>query len=236
MRLAARLSMLAIAAALSAAGTAVVTPAAFAAQRDWTATIAASPEGGFRIGNPNAPVKLIEYGSLTCSHCAHFEEEGVPLLLKNFVRDGRVSFEFRNFVRDPADLAAALLSRCAGTNRYFAFTGQIFDSQNQWIERLRTLPPAEMDAISALPRAQMLIRIASLTGFDSVAARHGLAEASVKSCLSNEKAVARLIEMHRVAAEQHGVSATPTFLINGKTAQGAHNWTALEPLLGRPAG
>ena len=77
-----RLRLLAAAALLAVSATAVpVQPAPAQAQRDWTRVVAQTPEGGYRMGNPNAPVKLVEYLSLTCSHCAHFSEQGAPRLI-----------------------------------------------------------------------------------------------------------------------------------------------------------
>ena len=75
-----------------------------AAASDWTKTVTVTPDGGYRMGNPAAPVKLVEYGSLTCGACGRFAQEGVPQLVSKYVRTGRVSFEFRNYVRDPADI------------------------------------------------------------------------------------------------------------------------------------
>src|SRR3546814_9181159 len=72
-------------------GIAAVPAAQAEAAKDWTKTVARTPEGGFRVGNPDAPVKLVEYGSLTCDHCAHFAEEATPKLLGQYVRSGRVS-------------------------------------------------------------------------------------------------------------------------------------------------
>ena len=72
------------------------------APRDWSRTVAATPEGGFRMGNPNAKVKLVEYGSLACPHCRHFEETGYKPLVQQYVRTGRVSYEFRNFASQRA--------------------------------------------------------------------------------------------------------------------------------------
>ena len=73
-----------------------------------------TPEGGYLMGNPKANVKLIEFGSMTCPHCAEFEEQRGEQLIDTYVKSGRVSYEFRNFVRDPFDLAASLIARCGG--------------------------------------------------------------------------------------------------------------------------
>jgi protein-disulfide isomerase len=76
-------------------------------------TAAETPEGGFVIGNPNAPLKLVEYGSHTCHVCAAFSQEGAAGMDK-YVETGVVSYEIRNLIRDPVDLTIALLARCSG--------------------------------------------------------------------------------------------------------------------------
>src|SRR5947208_13614749 len=95
-------------------------PAAKAsAGTDWTHVVAATPSGGFVLGNPKAKVKLVEYGSLSCPHCRAFDQDGVPTLLSKYVKPGQVSWEFRNYVRDSADLTAALIARCNGVRSFF---------------------------------------------------------------------------------------------------------------------
>ena len=215
---------------------AAAAPAKAAAQRDWSKAVAVTPEGGFRMGNPAAPIKLVEYASYTCPHCAHFVQEGVPQLIAKYVRSGRVSFELRNFVRDPYDLSAALLSRCAGPRNFFPLMHHIFATQDQWTGRFADLSASEYDALTALAPTPKLIRIAAIGGVDAMAARFGVSPARAKACLSDEKAAARLAEMRRVATSQHDLQGTPTFLINGKKAEGAHDWATLEPLLGRGGG
>jgi protein-disulfide isomerase len=74
--------------------------------RDWSATATMKPDGAYVIGNPAARVKLMEWASYTCSHCAHFEQAGLPVLVRDYVRPGRVSIEFRHAVRDGFDMAA----------------------------------------------------------------------------------------------------------------------------------
>ena len=79
----------------------------------WTETTAVTPDGGMLMGNPNAPVKLIEYGALTCSHCAEFSEQS-SVELKAMIDKGSVSYEFRTFLLNGLDIPAALLARCSG--------------------------------------------------------------------------------------------------------------------------
>lgn len=228
-------------AALSIGGAGAMLPAAPAkkaapaAARDWTRTVIITPEGGYRMGNPAARVKLIEYGSLTCSHCARFAEEGVPELLAKYVRPGRVSFEFRNYVRDPADLAGALLSRCAPTPAYFTLTERYFRTQKQWAGRLQGLSQAQQDQLTALSPPQRVPRFAALAGLDTIAAQSGVPAARARACLSDANAMTKLAQMRQVANDVHKLDGTPMFLVNGKKVE-AGSWSELEPLLGPPGG
>ena len=126
-----------VAAALAAAVALIFASGAPAAAkpapaRDWSRTVAATPEGGFRMGNPAAKVKLIEYGSLACPHCRHFEETGYKPLVAKYVRTGRVSYEFRNLLLNSPDIAVSLLAHCAGPARFFPMSVEVFASQPQW--------------------------------------------------------------------------------------------------------
>lgn len=223
-----------VAAALSLAALAASPAAAqaskAAAQRDWSRAVAQTPEGGFRVGNPNAALKVIEYGSLTCGHCAHFAEEGFPQLLQTYVKSGRVSFEFRNYIRDAADGAAALLSRCAGTSDYFAATDALFAAQPQWIGKLQALPAGEFKRMSELPPAEGFPQIAAAAGLTELAAKHGVTAAKAKTCLTSKAGLDALLSLRKGALEVYDLEYTPTFVINGKKAD-ASTWDQLEPLL-----
>ena len=223
---------LALATALGAASAALLPAAAQPVQKDWTRIVALTPEGGYRVGNPDAPVKLVEYGSLTCDHCANFAAQGVPRLLDAYVKGGRISFEFRNFVRDPYDLTAAMLSRCAGPGDYFALTDHYFASQPEWIGRFHKMTEAERKELESLADADRLKRLAAIGGLVDDAAKAGVANPS--QCLADGAAIGQLAEIRRVAVEEHGLQGTPTFLLNGRRLDGVHNWPALEPLLAPP--
>ena len=219
----------------SAPTVAAAAPAAPAAQRDWTKMVVKTPEGGFRVGNPNAPVKLVEYGSMTCNHCAHFAEEAMPKLLQDHVRTGRVSFEFRNFVLNAYDLTASLLSRCAGPANFFGVTDAMYAGQPQWLARYSGLTEATQKEIAAAPEAERPWRIATLGGLEAFAAKGGVDAARAKACLNDKAGIQQLVELRRAAQAEHQVSGTPTFIINGVKAS-AHEWATLEPLLSPPGG
>lgn len=202
--------------------------------QDWARFVTATPEGGFRLGNPAAPVKLVEYLSLTCGHCAAFSQAVLPRLLTEHVRPGRVSIEYRNFVLNGVDLAAALLSRCASPSRYFDVTGAMLATQEDWLGRLSSLSAAQTGELQQLEPRQALPRIAALAGLDRIAATHGVSAQQAQACLANPQRLQRLVSMHN-AATQLGVRGTPTFLVNGRLVTGVHDWASLEPHL-RPPG
>jgi len=208
-----------------AAGPAAKAPA------DWTRTVVATPQGGFRMGNPNAPVKVIEFLSMTCPHCAQFAAEATPRLIQNYVRGGRVSIEYRNYVLNGYDLAAALINRCAAPARYFELNHALLAGQRQWMARIDALSDAQRGELRGLQPLQAIQRIVHLLGLDSIAARHGVAPSVQRTCLANQAAFTRLSEMQQAASRDFGIEGTPSFVVNGRLAEHVHDWAALEPLL-----
>ncbi len=203
-----------------------------AAARDWSKVVVATPEGGFRMGNPNAKVKVVEYGSLTCPHCAAFSRTGEQPLIQTFVKSGRASYEYRNFVLNAVDIVASLLARCAGPG-FFHVADTFYATQDQWMRKQAALTQAERAQVDALPINQRAARVADLIGLTDIAARAGLPAARGKVCLADKAGVDRLGQIYE-AAQRLGVDGTPTFFINGAKAD-ANAWPALEPLI-RTAG
>lgn len=213
---------LAVPAAVAAQG------AARPAQRDWTQVVAQTPEGGFRMGNPQAAVRVVEFLSLTCPHCADFARTGATPML-SYVRSGRVSIEYRNFVLNGLDLAAAFLSRCAAPQQYFHLTHAILASQRQWIERMQALTAAQQQEMQGQSPLETMRRVVAASGLDALAARYGLNADQQRACLSNQAGFDRVIEMQQ-AGNRYGINGTPTFAINGRIVS-ANTWPAIEPLL-----
>jgi protein-disulfide isomerase len=207
--------------------------AAKAAPRgDWTHVVAASPAGGFVLGNPKAKVKLVEYGSLSCPHCRAFDQEGVPTLLAKYVKPGQVSWEFRNYVRDPVDLTAALISRCNGARSFFPLARAIFKDQPVWFGKAIAAPKDQLQKLADLPPQQQFVAMAKLVGLDTWATAHGLPTARTNQCLANVKNIDQLVQMTGDATKQHpDFQGTPTFLINGGLVKNVGTWDALEPKL-----
>ena len=201
-----------------------------AVQRDWTQTVVATPEGGFRMGNPNAAVKVIEYMSLACPHCANFAAQSEVSLYPNYVRNGRVSIEYRNILINAPDVAATILTRCAAPRSYVAMSRELLRTQTQWLGRMRTLTEAQNNELRSLAPLSLIQRLVPVLGLDQVAARHGMTAAAQRACLSNQANLDRIEAMQQQASSQYGVTGTPTFVINGQVAD-TNVWSGIEPLL-----
>ena len=214
--------------------TPVAAGAARPAPRDWSRTVAVTPQGGFRMGNPAARVKLVEYGSLACPHCRHFEETGYKPLVQNYVRAGRVSYEFRNLLINGPDLSISLLTRCSGPARFFAMSQVVYATQPQWEDRINKMSDADKAAMDKMTDQQRVVRFAELGGMIPLAARFGVTPARARQCLTDSKGVQRLLDMTK-AANDAGVDHTPTFFVNGKVSSAA-TWEQLEPELKKALG
>jgi protein-disulfide isomerase len=201
---------------------------------DWTRIVVQTPAGGYRMGNPNAKVKLVEYGSLACPHCRHFEETGFKPLVQGYVRTGRVSYEFRNFLLNAPDISVSLLAHCVGPAKFFPMSQAVFASQPQWFDKISAITDEQRAAMDGMTPAQRVVRIGELAGFPEIAARYGLTAARSRQCLANPKGLATLLAMTK-KAQDAGVKRTPTFFINGK-ASDASTWEELEPQLKKAAG
>lgn len=149
--------------------------------------------GDIVYGNENAPVELIEYGSLTCPACASFATEVVPRLMEDFISKGQLKFVFRNFVRDRYDLAAASASRCiANEDDAKAALDDLFKEQESWMK-------------SSNPYQSM----AEIVG------RYGLSQEEMGQCISDQAVRLHIVEMRQNGLEEHEVKATPTLVLNG---------------------
>jgi protein-disulfide isomerase len=231
--------MLAGSAAMATAGpkTATATsprPAvpARAATTNWVETFAATPEGGFRRGNPAARVKLVEYGSLTCTHCREFHGEAMRGLLGTYVASGKVSYEYRSFVLNGPDMGAALVARCSGNAKsFFSALNSFYPDQPQWTQPFTTLSDDDSKRLAALPPDRRIAALAVTGKLDSYAATLGMSRARFDTCVGDKAQADRLVEIRRVAVETYKVTGTPGFILNGQYLEDVFGWAALEPKL-----
>jgi protein-disulfide isomerase len=201
---------------------------------DWTQTVTETAEGGYRMGNPDAPVKLIEYASISCHVCAEFSEAGHEKLTNDYVKSGQVSWEYRPYMLFPTDPGLFMLLRCQGPQPFFALTEQLYATQEEWTARLRQVPQAQLTALSAMPPQQQAGAIAKAIGMDQFFRQRGMPQARVDQCLADPAAIQRLTEIQNVGTADD-VRGTPTFFINGTRAN-VVAWSQLEPLLRQAIG
>jgi len=149
------------------------------------------------LGDENAPVTIVEYASMTCSHCAHFSNTTFPELKERYIDTGKVYFIMREFPFDPRAEAAFMLARCSG-DKYFPMVEVLFEKQQNWA-------PVEN-------ASQALLQIAKLAGFT---------QESFEACLTDQKLLDDVRAVQQRGEKDFGVNATPTFFINGKKYTGA---------------
>ena len=150
------------------------------------------------LGNPAAPITIVEYASMTCPHCAHFAKEVLPELKRKWIDTGKVRLVLRDFPLDQLALRAAMIQRCAPPDRFYAFADMFFADQQQWV--------TADDANAALAR---------------LAALGGMSRSEFDACLKDSALENYIVQERLVASKNLGVEATPTFFINGSKFAGA---------------
>ena len=196
----------------------------------WSTTFAQTPEGQFVMGNPQAKVKLVEYGSYTCSHCRDFSAEASEGIRK-IVDTGKMSYELRNYVRDPIDIATALLARCGGKDVFYPLSEQFFTNQNSMFEKAQSLGDAKYQQLMSAPPAQRFGNLAQAVGLVDFAKQRGIAEDKAKQCLADTAAAEKLAKGVEAASQQYKIEGTPTFILNGVVVENTANWATLQPKL-----
>ena len=201
------------------------------AGKQWSDVITSTPDGGYLMGNPDAPLKLIEYGALSCSHCAAFAAEGFPHLRDDYVNSGRVSYELRYFMLNPLDVPAALLATCGNTpETVIPMSEQFWAWQPNMFDNLKTAGQGALAQAQALPGGQRQIAIAKLTGMTDFFAQRGIATDQGATCLGNVGKATALANATDKASKDFNVTGTPAFILNGRNLD-ISSWDLLEPVL-----
>lgn len=147
------------------------------------------------LGEPDAPVTMIEYASYTCPHCATFHEEVWPAIKQEYVDTGKVRFEYREVFFDRPGLWASMVARCGGGMRFFGITDLIYENQAEWAQG----EPA---------------RIAD--GLRRLGLSAGLTEDELDACLSDGATAQALVARFEAQTAEDGVTSTPSFVIDGE--------------------
>ena len=169
--------------------------------------------GDRALGDPNAPVTVVEYASMSCPHCGAFHRETWDGFRQKYVDTGKVRFIFREFPLDASAFAAAMVARCVTpAERYHEVIDAYFDRQADWLR--------------AQNQFEVMLEIAKPFGFT---------QQSFEACLSNQALFEGLTTERNRASDRFGVAATPTFFINGQKREGALGLeemsAAIDPLL-----
>ncbi|GGB28643.1 hypothetical protein GCM10011380_17850 [Sphingomonas metalli] len=203
------------------------------AGKSWTEVVTKTEEG-YRMGNPNAPIKLVEYGARSCPTCGAFAREGFQPLTEKYVASGKVSFEFRDFlVHGAPDLALALLGTCGDPATFFPILEQTYANQNQFLDKLQGLTPQQQQTIQGQPPLQAITTIADAIGAVDFVKQRGIPEAKARQCLSNQAKMDAVAKPTETASAAGTVTGTPTFILNGETVPNVVRWSQLEEALKR---
>jgi protein-disulfide isomerase len=159
------------------------------------------------LGSATAPVTMLAYSSLTCSHCGDFHTSTLPALKSAYVDTGRMRFVFRDFSRNDADTAGSMVARCSGDN-YFATLDALFKAQSSW---------AYASNYTAAIKA--------------VVAPLGITSADVDACLASTELQNGVLATRDAGRSTYGISGTPTFIINGQTVLGAYPYAYFAALI-----
>lgn len=164
------------------------------------------------LGDPNAPVEIIEYASMTCPHCADFHATVYPALKEEYIDTGKVRFVLREFPLDPLASAVFMLARCSD-DKYYDVVDLFFERQRDWA-----------------------VREGALGEIRNLAKQVGFTEESFETCLTDQKLLDGINAVKDHGARDLGVQGTPTIFIDGKKLEGARNIKAfrevIDPKLG----
>jgi protein-disulfide isomerase len=184
---------------------------------DDSTDMAAPTDSGFLnydmvLGDPNAPVEIIEYASITCNHCATFHNNVLPRIKEKYVDTGKVKVVTRSFLLNGIDLQGTAISRCVAPNRYFRFMDAVFERQTQWYDvneynRLNSLHDQQT-------AGQMFVEH-SISELSKIARQAGVNQARIDECIASEEIGEYVISIYNEGRTVHKVSATPTILVNG---------------------
>lgn len=205
-------------------------PKAAPKKANWNATVTLTAGGGHMLGNPAAQVKLTEYVSYTCPHCAAFEIASDAPLKGVYVPSGRLSVEVRHLLRDPIDLTAAMLTNCGAKERFFLNHAALMRSQKTWAPIIGSATQGQRGRWTTGTLLARNQAIASDLGFYRIMATRGYDRPTLDRCLGDAAMAQRLAKQTEEAAKLE-IRTTPSFAVNGMVLFGTHDWETLRPQL-----
>jgi len=173
-----------------------------------TAQGESKPFGDIVMGDPDAPVTVIEYSSMTCPHCARFHTNTLPALKEQYIDTGKVNYIMREFPLDNLAAAASMLARCMQEDKFYAFVDMLYEKQAEW-------------ANSDDPLRE-LRQISKVAGFT---------EERFNSCLSDQQALDYIQQVRDTGNQQYDIRSTPTLIINGQKLEGNQSIDQLQAVI-----
>lgn len=201
------------------------------AGQSWADVVTVTPEGGYMVGNPDAPLKLVEYASHTCGHCATFAKTGKPVIKDKYVPTGVVAFELREVFLNSFDLMFAALTQCGAKEQMQPLSDQVWQNLDEVFAGIQGNPQA-VQAADSLPLNQRFVVLAQSTGVLEFFAARGLSADQGRACLSDTARLEALDKITKANADKDKITGTPTFFLNGKRMEGT-TWEVIEPQLQR---
>ena len=157
------------------------------------------------VGEEKAPIKMIEFASLTCGHCAKFHNEVFPLIKENYIDKGKIFFTYNDFPLDKFALKASIVARCSGNAKFFSFLKVLYNKQKDWT--------------STQDPFKSLLKIAKLGG---------LKNDEIKVCVGNKSIEDGLLKQRLKSTKIYDIKATPTIYLNGEKYNGDLTYEALK--------
>ncbi len=202
-------------------------PRPAAAALSWDKRLSRTPAGNHLFGNPAAKVRLVEFISYTCPHCAHYAHDSEAPLFTGPVRQGKVAVEVRPFFRNIVDVSATLLAQCGPDSKFWGNHHAILAAQDNWF---KVPPEAVQKRWGTLEFAPRMKAVAEDMGLYKLMLGRGYAPTQLDQCLANLPLAQKLSTQTDNASSKLGVQGTPSFLINDKL-QEVYDWQSLQPLL-----
>lgn len=196
----------------------------------WSRTVTTSPIGAYIVGNPAAKLRLVEYFSYTCNVCADFAKAASLPLKTGYIDRGVLLLEYRNLVRDPVDMVAALLARAGGASAFAGNHQAIFAAFPTFIAKVQKATEAQKKAWFEGTTVERARRIAADTGLAALMRARGYSAVQLDAALGSEVAQAELTGMTNIGHGADRVTGTPSFFLNGRRVD-ATAWPALKSRL-----
>lgn len=201
-----------------------------AAAQNWLQTVERTPVSHI-VGNPDAPVTVIEYLSYTCPHCREFAMQGEEILKLGYVSKGDLRYEYRDVAANPVDLTAAMMARCGAPEKFPGNHSALMMAQPQYNALMRLATKAQSDRWFNGDKAARRRAVASDLNLYAIFERRGYTRVELDRCLADQALADRIEGAIKADVAKYGPIPTPSFVVNGTMLEGVHTWDQLQQAL-----